>query len=297
MPTPILPKRVDQVLKPLSPLLKAEAGGSRGLYRIILEQEWSEGQPRYAYLLAEYRRGYVAYRLSHDEAEAFAAFESPSDPISETIREARLDESSLGCWDTNPASFHALAIENIGRRNIGFVMDRTRSAQVWNQPVSKVVFELGRLMPLGESPETPGQKAYRAPGTSYVADVTATVTWSGEPGLPFFTYRDGVDSEYLKTSTFKYSLEFDADQRLIGGEWTQTDGSTADENPDFLFGFGQAAEPELSQAQPYLREGYPSIIKKLHDCSLREAADGETTLWLDVGFAKQQKLSYVNCKL
>lgn len=269
--------------------------GKISLFRVVLESEWTNGAAKYAYLLQSGKN----YALTYNEADAFAQAEGKAVAKPATMASG---VDFYGCWDTNPASFHALLVENIGKNNIGFVMDRTQSAQVWNQPVGKAKFAIGALQDVNAIAASDVAHAYRAPGTAYVAEVTAVVSWSGEPSAPRFSYtQDGVDfdeQQFLST-TYQYTLEFDANKKLIGGEWGTLSSLKTHENPDFLFGFTKKVEPDLKNAPDYLRTGYPAIIKKIHDCSLSDKVDGSVQAPIKLGRQGviTQTISYSRCAL
>ncbi|MBC7531002.1 MAG: hypothetical protein H7318_05440 [Oligoflexus sp.] len=273
-------------------------GGNQGLYRVILENEWKGGLPRYAYLLETSGRTSKTYKLTYNEADAFKQLERASNNNTKSFTVANSVEF-LGCWDVNPASFHSVLVENIGKKNIGFVMDRTQSAQVWNQPIGKAEFTIGELKAVKDLGDTDKARFYRAPGTAFVAEVVAVVTWAAEPGSPRFSYtRDGqdFDAEQQASSTYDYTLEFDAKKKLIGGEWGSLGTFKTTENPDFLFGYSKIVEPNLDNAAPFLKSGYKSIIKKIHDCSLSDKTDGEVATAQMVD-GKALTLPYSKCAL
>lgn len=273
--------------------------GRTALYRVILENEWKDGAPKYAYLI-EHNEGWRRLTsLSFDEKEAFAQIESQTRlPSMKNVSKLEY----FGCWDVNPASFHSILVDNLGKKNLGFVMDRTQSGQVWNQPIGKAEFEIGELKAVGDVAEADKAKHYRAPGTAFIAQVKAVVHWSSEPHLPRFSYTraDGsdFDAEMIKKTTYDYTLEFDADKRLIGGEWGTLDSFKTHENPDFLFGFTSKVEPNLGAAKEFLRDGYTSIIKKIHECSLKGEVKGTMTADQDTwGSMETHTISFVDCEI
>ncbi len=274
------------------------AKGVKSLLRVVLEDEWSGSTPSFAYLIQDLTTGMVHF--TREEKNAFAAIETQD--VSKLTEAQYLQ--FYGCWDVNPASFHTVLLENLGGNNRGFVMDRTQSGQVWNQPVYKSQFTIGELIPVAEfdkNGKSDVAKAYRAPGTAFIANVTAQVSWAREPDTAHFTYKtnDGsdLDAQNIETTEYTYSLEFDAQHRLIGGEWGSSDSFEAYENPDFLFGFRQASEPKFRRGSEYLRLGYEKIIKKIHDCSLSSRTDGELKLPDPSDETTQLTLKYTDCAL
>jgi hypothetical protein len=176
-----------------------------------------------------------------------------------------------GCWDVNPATFHTAILEKIGKQKLGLVIDRTRTAQVWNQPVYDVNFEIKDLVLASSVSDVAAQ--YRAPGTKYLAQVTATARWMAEPAQPSMSYSAEYDKSHLKTSTYVYTLEFDRAKRLIGGEWGSFDElSPKQVIPDFIFGYEPGAKPKDDIKSGF---DFSGIIDVIHNCSLSESTDGE----------------------
>ncbi|RYZ91311.1 MAG: hypothetical protein EOP04_00975 [Proteobacteria bacterium] len=179
-----------------------------------------------------------------------------------------------GCWDVNPATFHMAILEKIGKQKLGLVIDRTRTAQVWNQPVYNVNFDIEEPV-LAASTNDVAAK-YRAPGTKYLSKVTATARWVAEPDQPSMSYPAGFDESKLKTSTYVYTLEFDRAKRLIGGEWgSYEEVSSKQVIPDFIFGYEPGAKPKDNIATGF---DFSGIVDVIHACSLSNETDGETVV-------------------
>ena len=201
----------------------------------------------------------------------------------------RVEAELTGCWDVNPASFHEVLVEQLGVRGSGFVMDRTRNGQVWNQPVHSATFEIGDLKKVGLVSDVAAP--YRSSGTVYIAEVSAEVSWIREPSSAQLTYPQNFDKQHSNTTTYNYTLEFDADERLIGGEWgtfnKMDPGAPA---PDFLFGYEAGAEPvdNVGDFGGKTTIDYSGIVKKLLACSWSDDIDGEQEV-------SSSKLSYKNC--
>ena len=185
-----------------------------------------------------------------------------------------VDANLTGCWDPNPASFHAVLLEQLDERKTGFVMDRTRTGQVWNQPIYSAAFEIGPMVKVGATNDA--ARAYRAAGTVYLAEVTATVDWSSEPESPAFAYAADFDTGQLQQTQYSYTLEFDARHQLIGGEWgTLAKMDASSSAPDFLYGFAKGAAPvdNLRPGRGLARIDYSGLIGRLHECSLGDHTD------------------------
>lgn len=197
-----------------------------------------------------------------------------------------------GCWDVNPASFHEVLVEQLAVRKTGFVMDRTRNGQVWNQPVNAASFVIGPLQHRSAVADIAAE--YRAPGTVYVAEVRAVVSWVGEPGSPQLTYKPDFEvNGYVRSSQYEYTLEFDSQKRIIGGEWGSFTKISPEGNaPDFLYGYETGAEP-VDNVNSGITAGlidYSGIVRKLLTCSQSETIDGEQT----VG---EHSIKYTNCPI
>jgi len=189
---------------------------------------------------------------------------------------------SLACRDTNPMTLHMALKGLIADQKIGFVMDRTRTDQVWNQPVYK--FETtalpikkndkeGTLSVAGE-PVPVAQiddlfRDYRAKGTAYLVQMKTKIFYGVENG-PRLIYRPADES--FDVDTVVYTLELDANYNLIGGEWgliptreNARDSSLAAGRsgtaPDFLWLIDSKEKPTNGKLDY-------KIIDKLHRCSL-----------------------------
>jgi len=201
------------------------------------------------------------------------------------------DAEMTGCWDVNPASYHEVLYEQLVVKKQGLVMDRTRTGQVWNQPIFAARFKISPLKKITEVFDIAAP--YRASGTEYLAEVEATVDWVGEPGEPLMSYPANFESKYIKSSNYTYTLEFDKDRRLIGGEWGSL--SYIPQNsmaPDFIYTFKVGTEPLdiLTGSLNDEKRDSSEIIKIIHKCSLTDDIDG----YKDVD---DQKYAYKRCEL
>ncbi len=191
-----------------------------------------------------------------------------------------------GCWDVNPASFHMTVIEKIGKEKLGFVIDRTRTGQVWNQPVVEAKFVFSDLKVASEVSDAGA--AFRAPGTKYLVEVIADVKWLSEPTKPRMVYTPGFDDRYMITTRYQYTLEFDRQKKLIGGEWGTLDKISAKQmTPDFIFGFKPGSKPVDNLQKGF---DYSGIIDKIHACSLTPETDGSVVV-------EGQQIRYKDCSM
>jgi hypothetical protein len=189
---------------------------------------------------------------------------------------------SLACRDTNPMTLHMALKGLIVDKKTGFVMDRTRTAQVWNQPVYK--FELTQV-PIKKkdkdgSLSTDGEpvpveevddlfKDYRAKGTAFLVQMKAKLFYGVENG-PRLSYK--TTDEAVDVDTVLYTLELDANKNLVGGEWgliptteNAKESSLASGRsgtaPDFLWLIDAKKKPNKGKLDF-------ALIDKIHGCSL-----------------------------
>jgi len=195
-----------------------------------------------------------------------------------------------GCGDVNPAALHTTIIQTLKDEKLGFVIDRTQSGQVWNQPVHQAKVNVGDLLAIDSiNIQTAGFAKRFAPNTRYISEVTTELAWTYEPSTPSMTYTTEFDQYYSKgKSSLNYILEFDENKQMIGGEWGSLSGpQPADQVPDFIYGFEKGSKPTDKLSDGF---DFSGIIDQIHACSLREQADG-------VEYVNNRKISYVNCEL
>lgn len=190
---------------------------------------------------------------------------------------------STSCRDTNPMTLHIALKGLIVDQKIGFVMDRTRTAQVWNQPVHK--FEVSyipiqkndaaRSLSVADEPVPVSEiddlfRDYRAKGTAYLVQVKAKLHYGVENG-PKLSYESKDESTDIDTVI--YTLELDSQKNLIGGEWGLIPtAENAQESalasgrsgtaPDFLWLIDKKEKPKTGPLDY-------SVISRIHACSLK----------------------------
>ena len=133
-----------------------------------------------------------------------------------TSAEVEAAKSSPACRDTNPGTLHLALANEIGRKQLGFVMDRTRDSEVWNQPINSYRSEI--LDQVGQASEG------AAPGTVKEVKFSTSVVYSVETDPS--TEAIGVAEE---ETTYEYWLELDKHGQIIGGRWISED------RPDFIY--------------------------------------------------------------
>jgi len=124
------------------------------------------------------------------------------------------------CNDMDPGAVHVALTNLLGIKKLGFVMDKTRGGQVWNQGVyafKSVVDRSSKKRKLTWR----GLKV-----TGKVHRIRTMVTWVNEipPNI-----RRVAPEKGLKTLTYKYEIYTDMDGDIIGGKWRQL------ERPDFFW--------------------------------------------------------------
>ena len=174
-------------------------------------------------------------------------------------------ENDGACEDTNAGAFHVMAANQLGMMHEGFALDKTRDAEVWNQPAyafdTKVV---------GTVPNGPRS----APGTSRTIQVETKLYYADDTDYgwafwyPTLTNLFSVETNFMAefdryqkllinegdqttaakypanvidSDTYQYTLELDAQDKILGGEWLTL------ERPDYLWiaektGFGSGYE-------------------------------------------------------
>lgn len=148
-----------------------------------------------------------------------------------------LDEA---CFDTNPANWHQIIVNQIGVAKKSFVMDATFDYEVWNHPVMAYSYKYFNpqtgvgtdrleeaVIPRADFKEDKFKK-FRSKKAAFVVGVLMNVTYviETEP-----THRDVDGPEYDATGTaeYMYDLELDKDMNILGGEWY------TNLHPDFLW--------------------------------------------------------------
>lgn len=189
---------------------------------------------------------------------------------------------STACRDTNPMTLHMAMKGLINDQKIGFVLDKTRTAQVWNQPAYKwemtplpikkndkdgTVVSAGEPVAIADVDDL--FKDYRAKGTAYLVQMKVKIYYGVENG-PKLSYTAADDA--VETDTLFYTLELDKNQNLVGGEWglipttenakeSSLAAGRSGTAPDFLWLIDQKQKPTQGNLEF-------KLIDKIHSCSL-----------------------------
>ena len=131
------------------------------------------------------------------------------------------------CWDANPGTFHVMLTNMIGLAGKAFTCDIDRGIEVWNQPMTKYEYTLGK---------TSAPTNISAPGTVKEQSVSLTMYYVKE------TYPSATAHKPLVLNKiYNYFLDLDADGNILGGSYDKdqsdrVDFMWAEEGPAF-FGY------------------------------------------------------------
>ncbi len=148
------------------------------------------------------------------------------------------------CNDMDAGAFHLAISTMLGIKKTGFVMDMTKGAEVWNQPVYSFQTKI-----LTEGPPKkkrgPRAKPEDILDVDKVITVLTNVVYIGE----ISPNKDGNNypTHSLKDVNYKYEIHLNAMGNIIGGKWI------SDSRPDF---FWRSIDPGFSPMLLKLPEIY-----------------------------------------
>jgi hypothetical protein len=126
-----------------------------------------------------------------------------------------------GCNDDlNAGAFHIIISNKLGLEKVGFLMDRDRYKEVWNQPV------VGYKSTVASRSLTPSRES--AKGTVREFRIQTELYYVNE-SLPQWTPVHGTENQKIEVMELQYRIELDKNDKIIGGEWESSD------RPDFLW--------------------------------------------------------------
>ena len=133
------------------------------------------------------------------------------------------------CEDVNPASFHIALANWVGVERHTVIFDTSTKNEVWNFPLFSYESEILKNITVTQALTYLGLS-----GTEYVynpravsfAFVKTTVSYANA-----FT-TETLDKQAIKTKDYSYILELDADDRIVGGEWSKENRIN---HPDFIW--------------------------------------------------------------
>jgi hypothetical protein len=162
----------------------------------------------------------------------------------------RVNPEEMGaCQDINPATLH-LALGNwVGKLGHAIIMDRSSNNEVWNHPIHAYSFKMNEITRDQAIQRIWGYDTSAPRPTEYTFNKRAVRFYYVETAI---TYTDGLmDAEALGNvapkhvdATFpqplRYILEVDANEQIIGGEWSF---ESQIDHPDFLWASFEPIQP------------------------------------------------------
>ena len=183
------------------------------------------------------RTVFAGERCNQDFAKLQEQFERGE--ITQEQRDAVRESSA--CRDMNAATLHLVLANELGIAKRGFVVDVTRDAEVWNQPVNS--FE-SQVM-ADKSGASPGA----APGTVREVQISTRMAYTVETGAS-----RTASGSFERVVRYDYVLELDNNGTIIGGHWL------SDDRPDFLW----------RESAPIF-QGYFKRLEQLYKKSISES--------------------------
>ncbi len=176
---------------------------------------------------------YYAYvdRTSYDSDNKYQGYIGKACRLKDRI----LLNATGACTDMNAAAFHIAVANELGIRKRGIAMDRDPDTQIWNQPV--VGFESKVI-----DTKTTDLAKNKTDGTVKEVSVETTIKFVNElydttnPALENDHHVSpqyqplGAGNQRYGTLTYRYVLELDAADQIIGGDWIG-----GDPHPDFIW--------------------------------------------------------------
>jgi hypothetical protein len=146
--------------------------------------------------------------------------------------------NSAKCRGINAGSFHVILSNMVGLRDEGFLFDRSRGAEVWNQAVhcykSKIVDKI-----------TENFVGTPAPGTVEQIKVQTKMYYTSEISMSW--EKTSPQTRTSKRALYTYWLELDSERKIIGGTWI------SEQRPDFLW---NRTIPEIKESHKLIKDIY-----------------------------------------
>jgi hypothetical protein len=120
------------------------------------------------------------------------------------------------CNGLNAGSFHVALTNQIGLKHEGFIMDRSTTAEIWNQPVYGY-----KLAIVGSARPEAGVRGVHVQGEVYYVD---------ELDQPSYTPVLNTTAQKLVTMQVDYTLDIDQNGNIIGGAFSRRSS-----RPDFVW--------------------------------------------------------------
>jgi hypothetical protein len=144
------------------------------------------------------------------------------------------------CLDLNPATWHLAVVNQVGVSKRSLIFDTDPAFEVWNQPVVSYDYRYFKIT-TGEIAPTPKDarvqlrdfqadpyRRYRASNAVAVVGIEMDIVYNYET-FPGAGRTDSSATDDLKTVKYRYDLELDAQNQIVGGEWHSK------ERPDYIW--------------------------------------------------------------
>lgn len=133
------------------------------------------------------------------------------------------------CFDVNPAEVFLSIVGQIGLNRRPLIMDRSYGRSVQNQPTFRYSYRYVRLnngfvtdrldrAKLRRGSFVDPFYRYRSPRTHSLVGIELVLSYTKETN-PSHAETDGPENDRIYDITMRLSLELDAQDRIVGGEW------------------------------------------------------------------------------
>jgi len=197
------------------------------------------------------------------------------------IKENPMLENSTSCKDLNAGSFHVILANQIGIQNQGFVIDRDRSVQVWNQPMASFTSEVV------------GEVESSLEGASSAIHIATEISYAKETTPSWFAHKP-----YLMSEKYQYVVELDSNKRIIGGthiSWDRPDFAWKTEIADFSNYFASLKkiyESSINETSRYVRSRDRSARIKTIDSDHETLRAEDACFGTPVGYPNNHRMSW-----
>jgi hypothetical protein len=241
----VILKMSTEQLKTLSPAEKFDL--LKGRYSYPLKKEATGTASKFAYEWAGICHGWAPASLYHNEPtpKVLTNPEGLKIPFGSAdikallsyyyafYNESATNQVGLRCYfggwlggargcdnDLNAGAFHIIMTNRLGIHAEGFLMDKERFRQVWNQPVvgykSKITAD--NLKP-----------KYNAASSAVREIRVETDLMYVDESDPTWDIAHGTTSQKIAVMELQYRLEINSRGEIVGGDWE------SDERPDFIW--------------------------------------------------------------
>lgn len=149
------------------------------------------------------------------------------------------------CDDVNPASFHVGIVNFLGRKKQPVIFDMNYDSQVWNYPIYAYNYQVQGPLSEDEAIEESGYNldswVFNPEAVSWRL-ITMTISYRRAAG----NFTGAGTRPAPATVEYTYILEFDAEGKVLGGEWI---GDSRRNHPDFIWMAFEPADPTGSPSR------------------------------------------------